>query len=66
MSKVTRKIALFALTLLFAICLAFGIGGEVKSRLMAKAEGETTVNLTFSALGLNGEENNDNTFGDGK
>ncbi len=51
------------LNVLLAVVLAIGFAfaGWVfpVSKTAVKAEGETTVNLTFSALGLNGGENNE-------
>ena len=64
MSKITRKIALWGLSLLFVLCVSI-LG--IHTRFLANAEDTpTVVNLTFNALGLNGGENNDNTIVSGR
>ena len=64
MSKVTRKIALWGLSLLFVLCVSI-LG--IHTSFSANAEDTpTVVNLTFNALGLNGGENNDNTIVSGR
>ena len=64
MSKVTRKIALWGLSLLFVLCVSI-LG--IHTSFSANAEdAPTVVNLTFNALGLNGGENNDNTIVSGR
>ena len=63
MRKFTRKIVVSVLSALCALFMVLGCVGVVG--INAKAEA-TVVNLTFNTLGLNGVENNDNTFGGSK
>ena len=64
MSKIVRKKMLGVLSLLFALSV-YILG--IHTVFSANAEDTpTVVNLTFNTLGLNGGENNDNTFGDNK
>ncbi|MBR2385096.1 MAG: hypothetical protein IKA99_05785, partial [Clostridia bacterium] len=61
MSKFVRKTTLGVLSLLFALCVSI-LGIHAGFSVNAE-DTPTVVNLTFNTLGLNGGENNDNTFG---
>ena len=60
MKKFTKKIVVSVLSALCMLFMVLGCVGVVG--IQAKAE-TAVVNLTFNTLGLNGVENNDNTFG---
>ena len=60
MKKFTKKIVVSVLSALCMLFMVLGCVGVVG--IQAKAE-TAVVNLTFNMLGLNGVENNDNTFG---
>ena len=62
MKVLKRKMLNVLLAFVMIFSFAFLGWGGIFTAMSAKAE-TTTVNLTFNELGLNGGENNDNTFG---